>query len=80
MGILTPQLEWVTNADNYVKVKSLGLPKDLEAKLNIPLTIMKLNKDNYNILKNKMDMFEPDEVPLSPKYERRYDIDGRSGR
>src|SRR5574341_777656 len=33
-------VEWVTNTDNYVKVKSLGLPKDLEAKLNIPLTII----------------------------------------
>lgn len=73
-------VEWITNPDNYVTIKSLSLPKDLEAKLKIPLTIIELDSDNYNILKNKIDMFEPEEDLSSPKYGRTYDIDGRAGR
>ena len=44
-------VKWITNFDNYIKIKSLGLPKDLEAKLNIPLTIIELDSGNYKTLK-----------------------------
>lgn len=73
-------VKWITNPDNYVKVKSLGLPKDLEAKLNVPLTIIEFNSEKYNILINKMDMFKPEEDSSSPKYGRKYDTDAKSGR
>ena len=73
-------VKWIINPDNYVKIKSLGLPKDLEAKLNIPLTIIKLDSGDYNALKNKMESYEPDEESFPPKYGRKYDIEGKSGR
>jgi hypothetical protein len=70
----------ITNSDNYIKIKSLGLPKDLEAKLNIPLTIIELDSGNYKILKNKIDTFKPEEESSIPKYGRKYDTEGKAGR
>jgi len=58
-------VKWITNPDSHVRIKYLGLPKDLEAKLNIPLTIIELDHDIYNILKNKINTFEPEEAPSS---------------
>lgn len=73
-------IKWITNSDNYMKIKSLGLTKNLEAKLNIPLTIIELDRDNYNMLKNKFDTFESEEESSPPKYSRSYDTEGKASR
>jgi hypothetical protein len=65
-------VKWITNSDNYIKIKSLGLP--------IPLTIIELDSGNYKILKNKIDTFKPEEESSIPKYGRKYDTEGKAGR
>jgi hypothetical protein len=48
-------------------LKTLDLSRDLEVKLNITMTIieLELGSSNYNLLRNKIDTFEPEERSLS---------------
>ena len=73
-------VKWIIKLDNYIKIKNLDLPKDLVAKLNIPMTIIELDSDDFTTLKDKIDLYEPEKESSSPKYGRKYDIEGKSGR
>jgi hypothetical protein len=73
-------VKWTINPANYLKIKSLNLPKDLAAKLNIPMTIVELKSGDFNVLKDKIDSYEPETESSSPRYGRKYDVEGKSGR
>lgn len=73
-------VEWITNPDNPIKIGSLGLPTDLKSKLNTPVTILNLYSNEYKILKNKIDIYEPEKNSSPSKYVREYDQFSRSGR
>jgi hypothetical protein len=46
-------VEWITNPNKYIKTDSL--PEKIRAKLNIPLTIIKLDSNSYNTIENTMN-------------------------
>ncbi|MDW7777168.1 MAG: hypothetical protein SCH39_12660 [Methanosarcinales archaeon] len=73
-------VKWIIKPDNYIKIKSLDLPKDLAAKLNIPMTIIKLESGDFKVLKDKIDLYKPEIKSSTPKYGRKYDVEGKSGR
>lgn len=73
-------VEWITSPDKYIKVRSLGLPKYTEnILLQIP-TIIKIERNDYNLIKEKIDAYEPEESPSPSKFKRKYDTYGKSGR
>lgn len=73
-------VNWIRSPDEYIKVKSLGLPKRIENILLQRVTIIKIERNDYNSIKEKIDIFEPEKKSLSPKYNRKYDHHGKSGR
>lgn len=73
-------VKWITNPDRYIKVKSLGLPKPIENILLQIVTIIEIKREDYNLIKDKIDMFEPMENLSPSKYIRKYDPYGKSGR
>ncbi len=53
-------VERITSPDKYMKVRSLGLPKNREnILLQIP-TIIKIERNDYNSIKVKIDAYEPE--------------------
>ncbi len=71
-------VEWITSPDKYIKVRSLGLPEHIEnILLQIP-TIIKIERNDYNLIKEKIDTYEPEESPSPSKFEREYDTYGKS--
>lgn len=73
-------VKWIFEPDEYIKVKSLGLPKRIENILLQRVTIIEIERNDYNSIKEKIDIFEPEKKSLSPKYNRKYDHQGKSGR
>src|SRR5659263_239719 len=73
-------VDWITSPDKYIKVRSLGLPKHTEnILLQIP-TIINIERNDYNLIKEKMDAYEPEESPSPSKFKREYDTYGKSSR
>ncbi len=71
-------VKWITNPYGHIKVKSLGLPESIEKKLLQILTIIKIDKNDYDRIKENMDNLDGD--PSPPKYTRKYDHNGKSSR
>lgn len=48
-------VDWLTNPNNdNIKVKDMGLPPRLKNKLNIPMTIIEIESDEYTKIKNQL--------------------------
>lgn len=73
-------VKWLPNSNKFIKVKSLGLPKRIENILLQRKTIIKIKREDYNLIKNEIYSFEPDEDLSPPKYKRTYDHQGKSDR
>ena len=73
-------VKWIIKPDNYTTIKSLDLPNDLAAKLNIPMTIIELESGDFKALKDKIDLYKPKKESSPPKYGRKYDVEGKSDR
>jgi hypothetical protein len=73
-------VRWITPQDKSVKVRSLGLPKLLENKLCLPHAILRTTPEEFDLVKQAMKSYVPKEEESPSKYNREYDIHGKSGR
>lgn len=65
-------VKWILGTDKKIKVKSLGLPESIEKILLQRKAIIELKKDDYNLIKTKIDNYAADERN-NPKFTRKYD-------
>ncbi len=66
-------VKWIKSLDKYIKVKSLGLPKSVEDILLQIATIIELEIDDYNLIIDKINDYNPYENSNNPKFTRRYE-------
>ncbi len=66
-------VKWISGTDKKIKVKSLGLPESIENILLQRVTIIELKKDDYNLIKNKIDNYDEKDERKNPKFTRKYD-------
>lgn len=66
-------VKWMAGLDRYIKVKSLGLPKRIENILLQQMTIIELEKSDYNLIIDKINNYHPDKSQNSPNLVRKYD-------
>lgn len=71
---------WIPSTEKYIKVRSLGLPKHTENILYQIPTIIKIERNDYNLIREKIDAYEPEESPSPSKFKREYDNYSKSGR
>ncbi len=66
-------VKWSSDTDKKMKVKSLGLLERIENILLQRVTIIELEKDDYDLIKNNIDNYDEPDERNNPKFTRKYD-------